>query len=91
MIVPRYAGVLSALGMLLADVTKDYSATVLCRDDQETLENLGALFEPLLRKAESDLSAEGFAADAIQLDRAADVRYVGQSYEITVPFSPRFR
>ena len=90
-IVPRYAGVLSALGMLLADVTKDYSATVLCRDDQETLENLGALFEPLLRKAESDLSAEGFAADAIQLDRAADVRYVGQSYEITVPFSPRFR
>ena len=29
-----YAGVLSALGMLLADVTKDYSATVLCRDDQ---------------------------------------------------------
>jgi N-methylhydantoinase A/oxoprolinase/acetone carboxylase beta subunit len=90
-IVPRHAGVLSALGMLLADVTKDYSATVLRRDDQETQENLGALFEPLLRQATSDLSAEGFVADAIQLDRAADVRYVGQSYEITVPFSPQFR
>jgi N-methylhydantoinase A/oxoprolinase/acetone carboxylase beta subunit len=90
-IVPRHAGVLSAVGMLLADVTKDYSATVLRREDQERFEHLATLFEPLLRQAASELAAEGFAEDAIRLDRAADVRYVGQSYEITVPFSPRFR
>jgi N-methylhydantoinase A/oxoprolinase/acetone carboxylase beta subunit len=90
-IMPRYAGVLSALGMLLADVTKDYSATVLRRsapDDGPTLE---ALFAPLLERAAADLRREGFDAAHALVARALDVRYAGQSFEITVPFDAAYR
>ena len=90
-IVPRYAGVLSALGMLLADVTKDYSATILRRTDQITEAAMNELFEPLVARAIGDLSDEGFSgADAV-VARSVDVRYVGQAYEITVPFGPEYR
>lgn len=92
-IVPRYAGVLSALGMLVADVTKDYSLTVLRRECDGSLEQLTALFAPMLAQAEADLAAEGFAAGpgASHLRALLDVRYVGQSYEITVPCTARYR
>ena len=51
-IVPRYAGVLSALGMLLADVTKDYSATILQRTDRlSEQQSLWSSFVVLLTKA----------------------------------------
>jgi N-methylhydantoinase A/oxoprolinase/acetone carboxylase beta subunit len=90
-IVPRFAGVLSALGMLLADVTKDYSATVLRRSRADDEAELATLFDPLVESASADLHREGFDAAHVQLVRSLDVRYAGQSYEITVPFSPAYR
>ncbi|HWT46808.1 MAG TPA: hydantoinase/oxoprolinase family protein [Vicinamibacterales bacterium] len=90
-IVPRYAGVLSALGMLLADVTKDYSATILRRTDQMTHDAMLELFEPLVSRAAGDLRREGFGHAQSVITRSVDVRYVGQAYEITVPFSPTYR
>jgi N-methylhydantoinase A/oxoprolinase/acetone carboxylase beta subunit len=90
-IVPRYAGVLSALGMLLADVTKDYSATILRRTDQMTEDAMLELFEPLVSRAAEDLRREGFGHAQSLITRSVDVRYVGQAYEITVPFTPTYR
>jgi N-methylhydantoinase A/oxoprolinase/acetone carboxylase beta subunit len=90
-IVPRHAGVLSALGMLLADVTRDYSATVLRQGAQASPDALDPLFAPLMTQARSELAAEGFGGGDLQLARALDVRYVGQSFEITVPFTAAFR
>jgi N-methylhydantoinase A/oxoprolinase/acetone carboxylase beta subunit len=90
-IVPRHAGVLSALGMLLADVTKDYSVTVLRRDAEAEAAALAPLFDALVRQAQAELAAEGFTGSEARLDRAVDVRYVGQSFEITVPFAPDYR
>jgi N-methylhydantoinase A/oxoprolinase/acetone carboxylase beta subunit len=89
--VPRYAGVLSALGMLVADVTKDYSASVLARADEIDLAEIARMLRPLVARATQDLRAEGFGTGEVRIDRRLDVRYVGQSYEITVPFSPAFR
>ncbi len=89
-VVPRYAGVLSALGTLLADVTKDYSRTVL-RRDHLTYEDLEGLFAPLEKQARKDLQAEGFRGTKVAIELAMDLRYIGQSYEITVPFRPEFR
>ncbi len=85
-IAPRDAGVLSALGMLLADVTKDYSQTVLRPVAQVAEQELRDLFAPLVARAEADLRAEGFSGDRAMVECALDVRYIGQSYEITVPF-----
>jgi len=69
-IVPRMAGVLSALGMLLADRQRDFSIGALGCGDYE------ARFRSLEKQA-----ARGW-----KLERFADVRYVGQSYELTIPW-----
>jgi N-methylhydantoinase A/oxoprolinase/acetone carboxylase beta subunit len=76
-IVPAMAGALSALGMLLADRVRDYSIGVLGADDYE------AKFRNLEKRARAD--ARGAA-----LERFADVRYAGQSYELTIPFGGDF-
>jgi N-methylhydantoinase A/oxoprolinase/acetone carboxylase beta subunit len=90
-LVPRHAGVLSALGMLVADVTRDYSASVLKPADRLTLRALHALVAPLVARATRDLGAEGFTGRRVAFERLVDVRYVGQSYEITLPLSARYR
>ena len=90
-IVPLHAGVLSALGMLLADVTKDYSQTVLAPAANLDPGALERTFAPLVERARADLEAEGFRPDATRLELSLDVRYVGQSYEITVPCGAGFR
>ena len=89
-IVPRHAGVLSALGMLVADVTRDYSASVLARADQLRDADLRARFGPLSKRAADELAREGFARGRVVIERQVDVRYVGQSYEITLPFGPGY-
>ncbi|MBX7219396.1 MAG: hydantoinase/oxoprolinase family protein [Blastocatellia bacterium] len=89
-LIPRCAGVLSALGMLLADVTKDFSQTVLQRVDGTVFSVLEDQFEPLLAKAHQTIVSEGFSEETSRLERSLDVRYVGQSFEINVPLSVDF-
>jgi N-methylhydantoinase A len=72
-LVPEYAGALSALGMLLADQVRDYAAGVLNQPDIEKA------FQRLERVAGKELPG----ADLL---RSADIRYAGQSYELTVPW-----
>lgn len=83
-LVPPHPGVLSALGMVLADVVKDYSRTVMLPAEQADPAMLNQLFAPLYKHARADLGAEGFADDEITLQPALDMRYVGQSYELRV-------
>ena len=90
-VVPRHAGVLSALGMLAADVTKDYSASVLRPSVEMTDDAFRRAYAALVSAAERDLSGEGFTARDRTIDSLVDVRYAGQSYEITVPYSPGYR
>ena len=79
-IVPPHAGVLSALGMLAADCVRDYSQSVLGRDPAPAFENL-------VRRAAAEFSDEGFSD--VLFERMIDLRYEGQSYEITVPWEQR--
>ncbi len=88
--VPRHAGVLSALGMLVADVTRDYSASVLRPAAQLSAKDLDRLVEPLVRRATAELGTEGFSGRRVAIERLLDVRYIGQSYEITLPLAPGF-
>jgi N-methylhydantoinase A/oxoprolinase/acetone carboxylase beta subunit len=74
-LVPEYAGALSALGMLLANHVRDYAAGVLNRPDLERE------FVRLERTANKDLPNA-------ELLRSTDIRYEGQSYELTVPWTP---
>jgi N-methylhydantoinase A len=84
-LIPAQPGVLSALGMTLADVVKDYAQTIMQPAASVDLETLGGFFEPLSRRAHGELVAEGLSDDELRLFPAVDMRYVGQSYELTIP------
>ncbi len=73
-IVPEYAGALSALGMLMADAVRDYASGVLGRRDIEKR------FEVLERRARRE-------SRGAEIHRTADLRYKGQSYELNVPWN----
>jgi N-methylhydantoinase A len=90
-IVPKNAGVLSALGMLLSDTIKDYSQSVLKAGEKVSARELSRLFRPLLETAYHDLKKEGFVKQRMRLLRFLDVRYIGQSYELGVPFTASYR
>jgi len=84
-LIPEHSGVLSALGMLLADVAKDYSASVLRPGVHLTASDLQSKLAPLTAQAQHDLAAEGFAPADITLTAALAMRYQGQAFEIDVP------
>ena len=93
-LVPKFPGALSALGILGSDVLKDYSRTVLLPVDARALGALAARlereFRALEKAARSELRREGFAAPRQRLLRQLDLRYHGQAYELTLPFSRDF-
>ena len=89
--VPRHAGVLSALGMLVADVTKDYSASVLKASASLSLRDLERACMPLVEAGRNELTSEGFGPRRQVITRSVDVRYVGQSFEITLPLTADYR
>src|SRR2546426_5060601 len=88
-IVPRFPGALSALGLLLADVRKDYSRTVLINAEASDAQ-VKAVLADLHRRGMAELQAEGFKRSEIERIDFLDVRYRGQSYELTVPLDTNF-
>lgn len=88
-LVPKNAGVLSALGLILADAIKDYSRSILRTVDKITPSELESLFSDLERISLQEMNRDGFARKNIILHRMLDLRYLGQSYEITIPFKTK--
>ena len=86
-LIPEHSGVLSALGMLLADVVKDYSTSILQLSHILNDDRLRERLSELSGQARADLISEGFAENAIQLAPSIALRYKGQAFEIDVPFS----
>lgn len=84
-LIPATPGVLSALGMLVADIIKDYVRTIMI-PAEEAQDRVEMVFAELERQGQADLAREGFAPEQVTLERFLDLRYVGQSYEIVVPF-----
>ena len=85
-LVPKNPGILSALGMLMADIIKDYSLTVMLNQQNSDTRILSALFRDLEKKGKDDLASELMGEQHIFLEPYLDMRYEGQSYEIMVPF-----
>ena len=87
-IVPALPGALSAFGILVSDVVKDYSRTVLWRvaDKLPIAAGCEREFAALRRRAEKDFRDEKWKG-AINHQRSVDVRYQGQGYELNVPYT----
>jgi N-methylhydantoinase A len=86
-IIPALPGALSAYGILVSDVVKDYSRTLvwIC-SDRAPLQKLEHEYAVLRRRAETAFRDEGWEGK-IGFNRSVDVRYRGQGYELNVVFS----
>jgi N-methylhydantoinase A len=90
-VVPRSPGTLSALGVLLGDVVKDYSRTVMMRTEGLDSRAVERNFAELEREAVRDLGQEGFDRAGLKLTKSVAMRYAGQSFEIDIPWGKRFQ
>jgi N-methylhydantoinase A len=86
-LVPAGASTLSAFGMLVAEVVKDYVQTIML-PGTTSLVDLEQAMEPLIARAREEMAADGLNLHQVALFPEADVRYVGQSYELAVPLLP---
>jgi N-methylhydantoinase A len=84
-LVPRYPGVLSALGMLAADVTYEASRALLAPLDTLDSAALAAQMDELAAAGLAALAADGEPPEHCRVDFALDLRYAGQAFELSVP------
>ena len=96
-IVPAYPGALSALGILISDVVKDHSRTVILRiasgGKNERLKKkrtfsaqLDPVFVELKRNIAAELKKEDWQGRAV-FEPSCDIRYRGQGYELNLPYA----
>jgi len=82
-VVPQNPGVLSARGLLVADVRIDESVAHPREDPAADI------LEDRMADLEADLlervRGQGYESDEVAIERAVDARYEGQAYELTVP------
>ena len=99
-LIPRHPGVLSALGLALADFIVDFSQTVMLEPppgvdavpggpgswaDHEIFRRCAAALAPLEASGRAALAAQGFVGEgSAVLERGLDIRYRGQSFELTI-------
>ena len=87
-IVPFAAGNFSALGILLADLRMDYSRTkVLDATQARSQEAVDRTFEEMTGVAELDLKVQGVDKKDAKISKALDMRYKGQSFDLTIPYN----
>ncbi len=84
-LVPPDPGTLSARGILVADVRKDVSRSVLLRGEDAELAALQPVLAELEAAARAELAADGYSGATVAVALNIDARYVGQSYELNVP------
>jgi N-methylhydantoinase A len=88
-IVQPRPGLASALGLLVTDVRHEYALTRLERTERADAGELEAAFAAMERQGRETLAREGVDDRAMVFERRADLRYYGQSYQLTVPADRR--
>ncbi|MFQ5942661.1 MAG: hydantoinase/oxoprolinase family protein [Anaerolineales bacterium] len=84
-IIPPYCSVFSAFGAVASDVRHDYVQTVAWSEAELEAGSMESAFATLKARATALLEEEKVPEEQIRLERSADVRYEGQSYELTIP------
>ncbi|NHN40246.1 hydantoinase/oxoprolinase family protein [Halorubellus sp. JP-L1] len=84
-VVPRTAGVLSALGLLISDVLYDFSTSKVRSWTEVEPVTLAAPFDEFRERGLDRLADESQTGNDVVFERSVDLRYAGQSFELTVP------
>ena len=88
-IIPPFCSVFSAFGAVTSDVRHDYVQTVALSQAEANAPALQSIFDQLETRARQRLAEEKIPDKQIELQRAADLRYEGQSYELTIPIAAK--
>jgi N-methylhydantoinase A len=86
-LVPPAPGAMSAEGLLLSDVRVDHSITSVRRESDFDVGDLAAQLAALKEKCDGDLVRQGFKGATTRYEAFAEMRYLGQAYEIRVPLA----
>ncbi len=86
-IIPPMAGVGSAFGFLTAPIAFDFTRSYVARLDEIDLAELNSILADLEHEGRQIVEAAGVLADDISVRLNIDMRYVGQGYEVRVPFA----
>ncbi len=84
-IVPPIPGLTSALGLLLADLRRDYVRSRMRLLTEMDPAELSGILDELREQAMADLVADGFHENQIHLEFSLDLRYLSQGYEVSIP------
>ena len=79
-------GVLSAFGLLVANLDYPLSRTYRAMAKEADPANMAAAFQEMEAACRRNMSQEKIAEAEVTVDRSAEMRYVGQSYELELPF-----
>jgi len=85
-IVPINSGVLSAFGMLAAPRSRELSRSLLAELSIDLTDNIETGFASLVKEGQAELVAEGLSVKDIKVRYVVDLRYVGQSYTLPIPW-----
>jgi N-methylhydantoinase A len=84
-LVPSIPGILCAYGLLVADLRTDFSRTQVIPVTDDSLEIINSSYLALEQEASDWFDREQLTGNARQTRRIADMRYVGQNYELPIP------
>jgi N-methylhydantoinase A len=87
-IVPRFPGNFSALGVAASDIRHDLVRTRIAPLDGAALRALGAVFAELRAAAAGQLRDDGFGPGQTRWAHSLDLRYAGQAFELNLPVDP---
>jgi len=84
-VVPPLPGNFSAFGLLIADVRRDFVRTRVSAARQTSIEDVRAVLQELTASGAAELGEAGFAPQRRRFQMSLDMRYAGQSFELSVP------
>jgi N-methylhydantoinase A len=83
-LVPPNPGMFSALGLLTADLFHDYSSAYVMMSGDVDVDEVEEVFLTMEQEGQQTLLSEGVEVGAIWFQRHLDLRYMGQSYELSI-------
>src|SRR6202044_95376 len=85
-IIPPYPGITSAMGLLTTDIKYEAFRTVFQVSDQVDLQRLNVDIAAMEADLKHQFAADHLEATGLSFVRDGDLRYVGQGYELKIPF-----
>ncbi|HTE36386.1 MAG TPA: hydantoinase/oxoprolinase family protein, partial [Reyranella sp.] len=85
-IVPPHPGITSAVGLLISDLRYDAIRTSFQVSGAADIARINSDFAAMARELADRFTADGIDLAKVTFERRGDLRYVGQGYELRVPF-----